>query len=168
MLRRCYTGKFPAYVDCSVDNLWMNFQNFAEWYTSHKNYGKKEYHLDKDLTVIGNKVYGQDTCDLIPATLNSCVISLNKSAGYHWCNRDRRFIAKIRCINYRKTLGYFTNEEGAKNAYLVAKKEQLSILADKYKHEIREEIYMNLKQWNGQLPVTSMGNAVPMINLSSK
>ncbi|WAW11482.1 DNA-binding domain protein [Aeromonas phage vB_AceP_PAc] len=168
MIRRCYTNKFPAYIGCTVDEWWFNFQNFAEWYVGHKNYGKDGYHLDKDLTVIGNKVYSPETCDLIPATLNNYVASLNKAVGYHWCNRDKRFIAKIRCVDYRETLGYFTNEEDARNAYLAAKKVQLAALAEKYKHEIREEIYMNLRDWKGQLPTTSMGNAIPMVTLNNK
>jgi hypothetical protein len=66
MIARCYDEKLqakkPTYKGCSVSKEWHNFQNFAEWY--HENYPAdgKDYQLDKDHLVKGNKVYSPDTC----------------------------------------------------------------------------------------------------------
>lgn len=72
MLERCYDKKFqakrPTYTGCSVVPEWHNFQTFAEWM------GKQDYegkHLDKDIKVKGNKVYGPNTCSFVSPTENS-------------------------------------------------------------------------------------------------
>ena len=63
MLERCYSMKSLArnttYVGCTVVEEWHNFQNFAKWFEENYIEG---YHLDKDIKVEGNKVYGPDTC----------------------------------------------------------------------------------------------------------
>lgn len=66
MIQRCYSDnlhkKHPTYKDCIVCDDWLNFQNFAKWHEeNHPNDGK-EYHLDKDIKIKGNKVYSPDTC----------------------------------------------------------------------------------------------------------
>lgn len=66
MLRRCYCeksrGKYPTYKDCTVDNRWLNFQVFAEWYGKNHSQGCD---LDKDKLVKGNRIYGPDFCTFI-------------------------------------------------------------------------------------------------------
>jgi len=63
MLRRCYykpsLSYKPTYKGCSVVEEWHNFQNFAKWFEENYIEG---YHLDKDIKVEGNKVYGPGTC----------------------------------------------------------------------------------------------------------
>ena len=66
MLERCYNPKYlekhPTYVGCYVDRSWLNFQTFSRWF--EENYPKdgKNYSLDKDIKIQGNKVYSEDTC----------------------------------------------------------------------------------------------------------
>lgn len=71
ILKRCYCAKYqekyPWYKDCTVDPLWHNFQNFAEWY--YQNY-IEGYELDKDIKVFGNKVYSPDTCMFVEPIIN--------------------------------------------------------------------------------------------------
>lgn len=66
MLRRCYSHefikKYPTYSGCSVVVEWHNFQVFAEWYFSNHPTDGKDYHLDKDIKVKGNKIYSPETC----------------------------------------------------------------------------------------------------------
>lgn len=75
LLERCYEPKYhlkkPTYIGCTVDERWMDFQVFAEWF--YKNYPDVDFkvELDKDLIKIDNKVYGSDYCSYIPATINS-------------------------------------------------------------------------------------------------
>lgn len=63
MLERCYDSncwsRNPTYKGCTVVEEWHNFQNFAKWFEENYIEG---YHLDKDIKVKGNKVYGPDTC----------------------------------------------------------------------------------------------------------
>lgn len=74
MLKRCYCPKAqerqPSYKGCSVHPDWYNFQTFAKWYTEQPGY-VEGWDMDKDLLVEGNKVYGPDTCVLLPRQINS-------------------------------------------------------------------------------------------------
>ena len=65
MMKRCYSGHYKTYHDCSVCNDWHNFQNFADWY--YKNYPSdgKSYSLDKDIKVNGNRIYGPEFCTFV-------------------------------------------------------------------------------------------------------
>ena len=75
MLRRCHCEKThlerPTYVDCSTVKEWHNFQTFCEWYYVNHPKDGGEYHLDKDMIVEGNKVYGPDTCSFVSPTDNA-------------------------------------------------------------------------------------------------
>lgn len=66
MIQRCYSEnlhkKYPTYKDCTVCEDWINFQNFAKWYEDNYPNDDKEYHLDKDIKIKGNKIYSPDTC----------------------------------------------------------------------------------------------------------
>lgn len=75
MLERCYSKKYqqrkPTYKGCTVCDEWLNFQNFAEWY--NKNYYEingETICLDKDILVIGNKLYSPNTCIFVPNSIN--------------------------------------------------------------------------------------------------
>lgn len=63
MLARCYSPAFqrnqPLYVGCTVDPRWHRFSHFKSWMETQDWEGKQ---LDKDRKVLGNKVYGPDTC----------------------------------------------------------------------------------------------------------
>ena len=62
MLKRCYSGKYKTYSDCSVCDDWQNFQNFAKWYEENYPIGSVKYDLDKDIKIDGNRVYSPNTC----------------------------------------------------------------------------------------------------------
>lgn len=77
MFFRVYSPATPdvarVYAGTSVHSNWHNFQNFAEWYHNQiDRFGpvKHRWHLDKDLLIPGNRVYGPDTCCLIPLEVN--------------------------------------------------------------------------------------------------
>lgn len=76
MLLRCYNPneleKEPSYIGCNVCNEWMNFQNFAQWIQDNK-YQCDNLELDKDLLILGNKLYSPDTCCLLPHEINFAV-----------------------------------------------------------------------------------------------
>lgn len=86
MLRRCYDkefhSKYPAYKGCSVCEEWHDFQGFAQWFKSNYIEG---HHLDKDIKVIGNKIYSPSTCLFVSPSENA--IKAN-SKHYNFTNPD--------------------------------------------------------------------------------
>ncbi len=106
MLERCYSEKYhkmkPTYKECSVCDEWLNFQNFADWHI--KNHPKESgvYHLDKDLTVSGNKVYSPQACSFISANEN---ITGSLSGSFSFINPDGEV------VNF-KNLRRFCRENG--------------------------------------------------------
>lgn len=157
MLKRCYDVEFQArnktYIGCYVDASWLNFQNFAEWYTSQPNYGNRQYHLDKDLTVLGNKVYSPSTCRLIPQEINSLFTgSSSITRGVYFCNNKRLWIAQCHKGEYTKNgnpkqsyLGTYKTELEARKAYAICKTERAEDLIEKYKDSIDAIIIENIR-----------------------
>jgi hypothetical protein len=150
MLYRCYSQesmcKNPTYRGCDVDKDWHNFQVFAKWY--EQNY-KDGYELDKDLLIVGNRTYSQDTCVFVPSRVNCFIINSSAARGkypigvyYH--KRDKKYVAH--CKNGKgvlKHLGYFTDPS---QAHLEWKNYKLSLALD-MKSEldaIDERIYPNI------------------------
>lgn len=75
MLERCHSEKWkknkPTYRDVSVVEEWKYFSNFKSWMDKQNVVGDLE--LDKDILVPGNKVYGPETCCLVPRYLNLAI-----------------------------------------------------------------------------------------------
>jgi hypothetical protein len=124
MLSRCYSskssGKDITYKGCSVAKDWHNFQVFAKWFEDNYVDG---YELDKDLLVVGNKVYSEDTCVFIPRRFNCFITgkSLNRRLPvgvYYHHNKSKPYEAC--CSNENGTkeyLGYFNTPEQASLAW---------------------------------------------------
>ena len=72
MMRRCYSKLSPrdnpTYADCTVCEEWHNFQVFAEW---HEQNCIEGYHIDKDVKVDGNRIYGPETCIFLKQSENN-------------------------------------------------------------------------------------------------
>lgn len=83
MIERCYIRKrkTEAYIDCNVYDSWFNFQEFAEWCENQKGFGMKDWQLDKDLLVKGNKVYGPNTCAFVPSKINTILHTKESCRG---------------------------------------------------------------------------------------
>jgi hypothetical protein len=126
---RCATGgaqqeRRPRYSGCAMSENFKNFQFFAEWCQSQIGYGLKNYHIDKDLLVDGNKLYSENTCVFVPAALNTFLCSHNASRGVYpqGVNLCRgKFAAQIAINGKTKGLGYYPTVELAYAAYKTAK-----------------------------------------------
>ena len=72
MMKRCYSDKCqqtrPTYIGCSVDKSWHSFSSFLEWSEAQEWQGM---YLDKDILVMGNKVYGPNTCCYVSRDVNN-------------------------------------------------------------------------------------------------
>lgn len=66
MLERCYSKKQrhrnTTYADCTVAEVWHNYQQFASWYDDNYPQDGLKYQLDKDKLVEGNRIYSPEAC----------------------------------------------------------------------------------------------------------
>jgi hypothetical protein len=122
MISRCYDirseERYSTYKECSVAEVWHNFQNFSKWFA--ENYPKDgcKYQIDKDLLSIGNKVYSPKTCILVPPFINSFTIDCGASRGKYLIgccfNKERKkFVSNCKYKGKSLTLGYYLTEEEA-------------------------------------------------------
>lgn len=153
MLKRCYSGnelaRRPTYVSCSVHPDWFSFSAFDEWFTSHYVDG---YHLDKDLLVLGNKVYSESTCIFVPQWLNSFVIEGTSARGKYllgvsWHEHANKFRTQCRNPITKKNecVGYFCCELEAHEKWKERKLQHVENMKTEL-DALDVRLYPNLKQ----------------------
>ena len=143
MLRRCYSNKLQlihnTYIGCSVDERWFNFQNFAEWY--EKNY-IDGYHLDKDILIKGNKIYGPDTCCFVPSEINVLFTKSNKRRGNLPIGVSERYNnGKFQVSLKDIYLGTYNSIEEAFNVGKNYKENKIREIAEIWKNKINPLVY---------------------------
>ena len=143
MLARCYSkNKAYAYVGVTVCEEWLLFSNFRKWMVvQEESLGSLVgLHLDKDLLVIGNKVYSSVTCVFIEKRINDFVKDNSRyrgtcMLGAHLIKSIGKF--KSECSNplskegdtRGKYIGYFDTEIEAHLAWKKRKHEYSYLLA---------------------------------------
>lgn len=74
MLERVYSSRRPSYKDCTINEEWLNFQNFAkdlESLMKEKGIDSLEgYEIDKDIKSNEIKIYSKETVSLVTRTEN--------------------------------------------------------------------------------------------------
>ena len=147
MLSRCYGGSKEAYRDCSVHPDWHNFQVFAEWYNKQNQAGES-FELDKDFRVLGNRVYSESTCCLIPRKLNQVMVGSLKSKNGLPVGVGRvpsgKYKSSFRVDGKTKNLGVFDSVEAAQKAYREGKAEHMLKIVESYKQVIGEPLYREM------------------------
>lgn len=142
IMRRCYDEKsfvkHPTYRGVTVCKEWHNFQNFAAWYVSQKGY-KERWPVDKDLKVLGSKVYSPETCSLVPESINSLIGSSKAKRGKYpvgvYLRKDcGKFVAQVSSGNgAQEFFGYHSTPELAFAAYKKAKELHIKKVANLHK-----------------------------------
>lgn len=162
MLDRCYNKEHNCYGrygkrGCEVAEEWWNFQNYLKWYLENHREG---FHIDKDVLVQGNKIYGPDTCKFVPTTVNAAVHGFRRGgrsnemplpAGVKLTSA-KRYAARFRnpFTKREEHLGVFDKAHPAFMAYKNRKEEYLRNLADleysdgRIDSEVRDALY----NWN--------------------
>lgn len=139
MITRCYSDswhkKKPSYSECETCEEWQNFQNFAAWYDDNYPNDGLHYELDKDLLVMGNKIYSPETCLFIPRKINSFLNSGSSNMTIFLPGaRPRNSLFNSTCGNpitgKREYLGQFETEIEAHLAWAARKKEIAAMLAN--------------------------------------
>lgn len=136
MLRRCYCEKFknkhPTYKDARVCEQWKTFSVFKLWAEEQERIYKFKieegvWQLDKDLLVLGNKIYQPDTCMFVDARTNSLFLKSDSIRG-NWplgvsFNKEKNKFEAY-CKNGTKgkiRLGYFKSAKEAHKAWQLYK-----------------------------------------------
>ncbi len=156
MFERCYSDaykkKYPTYEVCKVSDNFKSYEYFYEW--CHKQVGfNKEWHLDKDLLIKGNKVYSEDTCVFLPSEINSLLTKREALRGEHligvsWCKKANAFKASVnKNKGKQEHLGYFKTEIEAFKAYKIAKEAFVKEQANKWKGKIDIRAYSALMNY---------------------
>lgn len=133
MMDRSYNPKRnnSAYEDASVCNSWHFASNFKAWMEVQQWKGK---HLDKDILVIGNKLYSPETCVFVPEYLNSFFIRRSR-VGQKYpigvSKQNNQYIARCGDVY----LGRFYSEAEAHQAWKEYKAIRLLEFMDKYSSE---------------------------------
>ena len=152
MLCRCYDPKYheknPTYIGCTVCDEWLNFQNFALWYDeNYYNIDNERMALDKDILVKGNKVYGPDTCVIVPQNINKLFTKRDNSRGdlpigVSYDKQNKKYIAHCNIgAGKVKHIGRYDMPEEAFNAYKEFKEAYIKKVANDYIEDIPFELY---------------------------
>ena len=155
VLKRVYVEKKSrtSYLNVSVCDEWLNFQNFAEWFYNQEFYVAKDengkrYDLDKDILVKGNKIYSPETCCFVPSEINCLFIRNKRFRGnlpIGVTKRGKRFASRLsKGFGNRVFLGSFKTETEAFLAYKKAKELYLKELAEKYRNKVCNKTYLAL------------------------
>ena len=153
MLQRAYDPKLinihETYRDVFVCEEWHNFQTFAEWFYQQPNAENVGFQLDKDLKVIGNKVYSPDTCSFIPQRVNKLLVDCGASRGEYpigvsFHKPTGKFQANLSVNGSYRYLGLFSTAEEASRAYKISKESYIKEVAEEYKDILDVSVYKTL------------------------
>ena len=135
MLMRCYSdnyqSKHPTYIGCTTAKEWHIFSSFKKWMADQDWEGKE---LDKDVLIIGNKIYSPETCIFVSHSINSllCYTQSSKSTypiGVSFNKKLKKFSACFNLNGKQKYLGLFATQEKADKAYKIAKSDEIMRIA---------------------------------------
>lgn len=111
----------------TISTEWLTFENFYEWLLTNYVEG---WHLDKDLTQLGNKIYHPDLCAYVPGYVNHLLSDSAASRGECplgvWKGRttnkgEPRYEAACRLHGKQYKLGTHLTIESAHRAWQIAK-----------------------------------------------
>lgn len=144
ILKRCYSESqkdvFNSYFNISeVCDEWLNFQNFAEWYHTHKYECDGRLHIDKDIKYPGNKLYSPYHCLLTPQRIN--MLFMNKPNNRGLPNGIKKYKSEYLAKYNQEELGIYPTVEETYAVYSDAKKKAIIAIANEYKGKIPEELY---------------------------
>jgi hypothetical protein len=150
MLNRCYSAsvheRAPTYGFCTVDDSFLDFQQFAAWCNAQVGFGSGG-ELDKDLLVKGNKRYSSDTCVFLPNPVNMLLINSRASRGEYpvgvsFHKPAQRLRVQVG-IGHGKSIvvGYYDDPIEAHLAYKQAKEAFIKQRAEEYRHVLDPRAY---------------------------
>lgn len=157
MLGRCRNEKWRnsfAYKDATISENFKSYTFFYEWCQSQIGFGNKDekgyyWQLDKDILVVGNKLYSEDTCCFVPRVINNACITKESCRGKYLLGvsqpkNGKRFVSQCNDGTKLRYLGYFDTEQEAFETYKTFKESYIKQLADEYKDQLDVRVYASL------------------------
>lgn len=136
MHNRCYSTKLlqrrPTYVGTSVSDEWKKLSNFNDYFNEYYQYG---FQLDKDLILIGNRIYCPEYAVFVPSYVNIAVVNKKAVGLLGAFNSGKRYRSLISIDNKLTHLGTFDTAYEAHNAWRQQKVVVLNNVAKRYKLE---------------------------------
>lgn len=154
MLNRCYSKKIhemqPTYIDCTVCDDWLYYTKFYEWFMEHIPSSEDTWELDKDLLVMGNKIYSPTTCVFVPKSINSLFTDRGRDRGKYMIgvsldkrSKNKPYRSTVSINGKQKQLGTFETEIEAHECYLVAKHRHIVDVCIEYKTRYSDNTQLN-------------------------
>lgn len=146
-----FKKRHPTYANCTVCDDWLLFSNFKKWFDEHY---VKEWHIDKDILVKGNRTYSPDTCCFVPHKINSLFVKSDKKRGVCCIGVTKHgtgFRALMMADGKHERLGTYRTEKEAFNAYRMRKEQFIKEVADKYKEELEPRVYEALYNYKVEI-----------------
>lgn len=161
MLFRCTQklwNKRPTYTGTTCSENFKSYTFFYEWCQTQVGFGNvdennKNWYLDKDILVRGNKHYSEDTCVFVPVRVNNLFIKSDKIRGEYpigVCLDKSGCKFTVQCRNEqgsRGTLGRFNTAEEAFKSYKVFKEAYIKQVANEYKEQLDTRVYTALMNY---------------------
>lgn len=156
IFRRCYDEEYqsikPTYVECTVDEKWHHLYDFILWSREAVGWNLADYQMDKDLLYKGNKVYGPDTCVMLPRKLNMLIVNKlggrgELPLGVHWDTTQEVYVGQYREVSGRCKSKRFENPDDAFIYYKTNKERVVKEAAEIYKGQIDPRAYDALMSW---------------------
>ena len=161
MLLRCTEklwSKRSTYYGTTCSENFKSYTFFYEWCQSQVGFGNvdensKSWHLDKDLLVKGNKVYDENVCLFLPATINQILTKRENGRGEYPLGVskhkvDNKYSATCSLGKANPTfLGYYSTPIEAFLVYKKAKESYIKQVAEQYKSQIDPRAYKALLEY---------------------
>lgn len=158
MLERCYLNdkniNNKTYKGFSVEEKWHNFQNFYTWYNNnfYKLPNNERLNIDKDILENKDKMYSENTCILIPQSINVLFTnySLDKTCKYkgvYFHKNSGKYKSQISVNNKQKSLGTFDNAYDAHVSYINEKNKVFKTVLNRYKKIMPQQLFLILSNY---------------------
>lgn len=153
MIKRCFSisyNRSEAYSGCYVSNEFLEFFDFKQWIEKQKGYEEKLFQLDKDLLFKGNRIYGPETCVLLPRHINLLLTNAKRIRGKYpvgVTKQDDSFGARVTLCGKTKYLGRYPTPEAAFVAYKEAKERNIKAIAKEWRNKISDAAYEALMRY---------------------
>ena len=149
MKNRCASRN--DYSNCVIGKTWeKDHDKLYTWFRN--NYyilpDGEPVEVDKDILVPYNRIYSEDTCLLVPQSVNrffSGIHGKNNTlpVGVTFDKKKQKYKASVS----HKALGTFNTPDEAHQAYRKAKLKQLELLIEEYKDVVPSEVTEAMSQW---------------------
>jgi hypothetical protein len=150
ILRRLFKDnsiqKNSSYTDSTISDDWLDFNSFHSWAVNQVGHQYKDWHIDKDILVKGNKHYSSETCCFVPLRVNILFTTRASKRGafpigVHQDSQSSKYIAACRDGSKRVMLGRYSSPEEAFKVYKAFKENVIKSVAEEYKSIIDPKVY---------------------------